>query len=594
MSEQKKKSITGKAVDVLLLKRVFSYIKPYRKNFVLAVCTTITLAALSPIRPYLIQYTFDHYVAAANSSMLLYMTIILIVLLVLEAFFQFADSFLTNQLGQNIIKDLRVQLYKHIISLRLKYYDNTPIGTLVTRAVSDIEVIADIFSEGLIVIIGDLLKITVILGVMLFLNFKLTLIILSPIPFLFIATYIFKKSVHASFQDVRTQVARLNAFVQEHITGMYVVQIFNREKAEMKHFNDINAKHRDANIRSILAYSIFFPVVEILSSVSLGLLVWWGGKGILKGTATVGELVSFIMYINMLFRPIRQLADRFNTLQMGMVSSERVFKVLDTKEFIENEGRVEAGKINGNIEFKNVWFAYNNEDWILKNISFSVKQGETIALVGATGAGKSSIINLLNRFYEYNKGLISIDGVDIRDYELTSLRKNIGVVLQDVFLFSDTLANNISLNDPEITRKQIIEAAKIVGAHDFISKLPNDYDYNAMERGGMLSVGQRQLISFIRAYVYDPKILVLDEATSSIDTESEKLIQKATELLTKNRTSIIIAHRLATIQKADKIIVMGNGEIIEMGNHQELLKQNGQYKRLFELQFKEETTDKTL
>ncbi|MDP1745868.1 MAG: ABC transporter ATP-binding protein [Bacteroidota bacterium] len=594
MSEQKKKSITGKAVDVLLLKRVFSYIKPYRKNFVLAVCTTITLAALSPIRPYLIQYTFDHYVAAANSSMLLYMTIILIVLLVLEAFFQFADSFLTNQLGQNIIKDLRVQLYKHIISLRLKYYDNTPIGTLVTRAVSDIEVIADIFSEGLIVIIGDLLKITVILGVMLFLNFKLTLIILSPIPFLFVATYIFKKSVHASFQDVRTQVARLNAFVQEHITGMYVVQIFNREKAEMKHFNDINAKHRDANIRSILAYSIFFPVVEILSSVSLGLLVWWGGKGILKGTATVGELVSFIMYINMLFRPIRQLADRFNTLQMGMVSSERVFKVLDTKEFIENEGRVEAEKINGNIEFKNVWFAYNNENWILKNISFSVKQGETIALVGATGAGKSSIINLLNRFYEYNKGLISIDGVDIRDYELTSLRKNIGVVLQDVFLFSDTLANNISLNDPEITRKQIIEAAKIVGAHDFISKLPNDYDYNAMERGGMLSVGQRQLISFIRAYVYDPKILVLDEATSSIDTESEKLIQKATEQLTKNRTSIIIAHRLATIQKADKIIVLGNGEIIEMGNHQELLKQNGQYKRLFELQFKEETTDKTL
>jgi ATP-binding cassette subfamily B protein len=375
---------------------------------------------------------------------------------------------------------------------------------------------------------------------------------------------------------------------------MYVVQIFNREKAEMKHFNDINAKHRDANIRSILAYSIFFPVVEILSSVSLGLLVWWGGKGILKGTATVGELVSFIMYINMLFRPIRQLADRFNTLQMGMVSSERVFKVLDTKEFIENEGRVDAEKINGNIEFKNVWFAYNNEDWILKNISFSVKQGETIALVGATGAGKSSIINLLNRFYEYNKGLISIDGVDIRDYELTSLRKNIGVVLQDVFLFSDTLANNISLNDPEITRKQIIEAAKIVGAHDFISKLPNDYDYNAMERGGMLSVGQRQLISFIRAYVYDPKILLLDEATSSIDTESEKLIQKATELLTKNRTSIIIAHRLATIQKADKIIVMGNGEIIEMGNHQELLKQNGQYKRLFELQFKEEATDKTL
>lgn len=591
MPEQKTQAKTGKAVSGKVLKRLILYIKPYRKTFVLAVCTTVLLAFLSPVRPYLIQYTFDHFVAIPNVSMLLYMTIILVVLLVLESFFQFADSFLTNHLGQDIIKDLRVQLYKHIINLRLKYYDNTPIGTLVTRAVSDIEVIAAIFSEGLIVIIGDLLKISVILGVMFFLNFKLTLIILSPIPFLLIATYIFKKSVQASFQDVRTQVARLNAFVQEHITGMYIVQIFNREKVELKHFELINAKHRDANIRSILAYSIFFPIVEILSSVSLGLLVWWGGKGILRDSATIGELVAFIMYINMLFRPIRQLADRFNTLQMGMVSSERVFKVLDTKEIIENNGSVDAEQITGNVEFKNVWFSYSGEDWILKNISFSVKQGETIALVGATGAGKSSVINLLNRFYEYNKGAISIDGIDIRDFELTSLRKNIGVVLQDVFLFSDTLANNISLNDPDISREQIIKAAKIVGAHNFISKLPNDYDYNAKERGGMLSVGQRQLISFIRAYVYNPKILVLDEATSSIDTESEKLIQNAIDLITKGRTSIIIAHRLATIQKADKIIVMNKGEIIEMGNHQELLKQNGQYKRLFELQFKEEINE---
>ncbi len=607
MAESKKKSVTGKTVDFIILKRIAAYIKPYRRNFTLAVCTTITLAFLSPIRPYLIQYTFDHYVAESNAPMLLSMTMILIVLLVSEALLQFADSYLTNRLGQYIIKDLRVQLYKHIINLRLKYYDHTPIGTLVTRAVSDIEVIADIFSEGLIVIMGDLLKITVILGVMFFLNFKLTLIILAPIPLLLIATYFFKKAVQASFQDVRTQVARLNAFVQEHITGMNIVQIFNREKAEMKKFDAINAKHRDANIRSILAYSIFFPIVEILSSVSLGLLIWWGGKGILRGTATTGELAAFIMYINMLFRPIRMLADRFNTLQMGMVSSERVFKVLDTNEMIENKGTLKAEKIKGNVEFKNVWFTYNDEslktgrvgeeaegsalpvpEWILKNISFSVRQGETIALVGATGAGKSSVINLLNRFYEYNKGCISIDGIDVRDYELTSLRTNIGVVLQDVFLFSDTLANNISLNNPEITRMQIIEAAKIVGAHDFISRLPNNYDYNAMERGTMLSAGQRQLISFIRAYVYNPKILVLDEATSSIDTESEKLIQNAVELLTKNRTSIVIAHRLATIQKADKIIVMDKGEIIEMGNHQELLKQNGQYKRLFELQFKEE------
>lgn len=616
---EKKNAISGKAVDWAIIKRIFSYVKPYRNNFALAVFTTITLALLSPIRPYLVQYTFDHFVAVPNLQMLLYMTIVLITLLFLEATFQFSDSFLTNRLGQSIIKDLRVQLYKHIIDLRLKYYDNTPIGMLVTRAVSDIETIADIFSEGLIVIIGDLLKITVILMVMLFLNVKLTLIILIPIPLLLMATYIFKQSVQASFQEVRTQVARLNSFVQEHITGMNVVQVFNREKAEMKHFEEINAKHRDANVRSILAYSIFFPVVEILSSVSLGLIVWWGGKGILNQTTTLGELVSFIMYANMLFRPIRQLADRFNTLQMGMVSSERVFKVLDTDEIIENKGTVSAESIQGSIEFKNLWFAYNSDSidkgderlgtrdenniqfasrpssqtvpspsWILKNISFFVKQGETIALVGATGAGKSSIINLLNRFYEYNKGVISIDGIDIRDYELSSLRKNIGVVLQDVFLFSDTLANNISLNNPAIKREQIIQAAKLVGAHDFIMNLPNGYDYNAMERGAMLSVGQRQLISFIRAYVYNPKILVLDEATSSIDTESEQLIQNAIELLTKGRTSIIIAHRLATIQKADKIIVMDKGEIIESGNHQELLRLNGQYKRLFELQFKEE------
>jgi len=604
----KQTKTTGKAVDWDIIKRIFSYVKPYRGNFTVAVFTTITLALLSPIRPYLIQYTFDHYVTTANLNMLLYMTIALIGLLITEAFFQFSDSFLTNKLGQSIIKDIRVQLYKHIINLRLKYYDNTPIGTLVTRAVSDIETIADIFSEGLIVIIGDILKITVILAVMLFLNVKLTLIILIPIPLLLIATYIFKQAVQSSFQEVRTQVARLNAFVQEHITGMNIVQVFNREKTELKHFEDINAKHRDANVRSILAYSIFFPVVEILSSVSLGLIIWWGGKGILAETTSIGELVSFIMYTNMLFRPIRQLADRFNTLQMGMVSSERVFKVLDTTEIIENKGTQTGENIRGEIEFKNVWFAYNSDvvektekqetiiksedeqkptpTWILKNISFSVKQGETIALVGATGAGKSSIINLLNRFYEYNNGLISIDGKDIREYDINSLRKNIGVVLQDVFLFSDTLANNISLNNPDISHEKIVEAATLVGAHDFISKLPNGYNYNAMERGAMLSVGQRQLISFIRAYVYNPKILVLDEATSSIDTESEQLIQQAIDILTKNRTSIIIAHRLATIQKADKIIVMEKGEIIEIGNHQELIKQNGHYKKLFELQFK--------
>ncbi len=591
---KKETKITGKTVDFTLLKRILAYARFYKGNFSLAVIATVTFAFVSPIRPILIQYTFDNFVSKHNAPMLLNMTMILIGLLTLEALMQFSDSFLTNRLGQNIIKDLRIQLYKHISSLRLKYYDNTPIGTLVTRAVSDIEVIADMFSDGLISIIGDLLKLFVILGVMLFLNYRLTLIILIPIPILLIATYIFKRAVAASFQDVRTQVARLNAFVQEHITGMNIVQIFNRENTEMKKFDEINTKHRDANIRSIMAYSIFFPVVEILSSVSLGLLIWWGGREILQNITSMGQLVEFIMFLNMMFRPIRQLADRFNTLQMGMVSSERVFKVLDTHEIIENKGKISAENINGNIEFKDVWLSYSEEDWVLRGISFDVKQGETVALVGATGAGKSSIINLLNRFYEFTKGSITIDGIEVRDYELSSLRKNIGVVLQDVFLFSDTLENNISISNPEITKEKIIEAAKVVGAHEFISNLPNGYDYNAMERGAMLSVGQRQLISFIRAYVYNPRILVLDEATSSIDTESEKLIQNAIDILTKGRTSIIIAHRLATIQKADKIIVMDKGEIIESGNHQELLKQNGQYKRLFDLQFKDEKHDTSI
>jgi ATP-binding cassette subfamily B protein len=588
MAKEKRKSVIGKAVDINILKRIFIYVRPHRRNFGMAVTTTILLAFLSPLRPVLVQYTLDHYVATPNASMLLTMTMVLIGLLVSEALMQFVDSYLTNSLGQKVIKDLRVKLYRHIIGLRLKYYDNTPIGTLVTRAVSDIEVIADVFSEGIIVIIGDILKIIVIVLVMFFMNYKLTLIVLTTIPLLLFATYIFKKSVQRSFQEVRTQVAALNAFVQEHITGMNIIQIFNREKAEFDKFDRINRKHRDANIRSIMAYSVFFPVVEILSSLALALIIWWGGRDVLLGGTSKGDLVAFIMFLNMMFRPIRQLADRFNTLQMGMISSERVFKVLDTNEVIVNEGTKDASRIRGNVELQNLWFAYNEEEWVLKNISFSVKEGETIALVGATGAGKSSIINLLNRFYEYNKGEIKIDGTNVRDYELSSLRKNIGVVLQDVFLFSDTLANNISLNNPEISREKIIEAAKIVGANDFISRLPGSYDYNAMERGGMLSVGQRQLISFIRAYVYDPKILILDEATSSIDTESEKLIQKATEILTRGRTSIIIAHRLATIQKADKIIVMDKGEIIEMGNHQELLKQNGHYRKLFELQFKEE------
>lgn len=588
MSDKEKKSVSGKAFDFRLLKRILTYTNPYRRIFILSIVVTITLAFLSIGRPLLTQYTIDKAIETEDNHLLMVMTLIMVSLLLTEAVFQFINIYFTNWLGQNIIRDIRVKAYRKISSFRPKYFDNTPIGTLVTRVVSDIEAIADIFSQGFIVIIGDILTLVVFVVTMFVVNWKLAFIVLLTIPVLLIATNIFKNAVKSAFQDVRTQVARLNAFVQEHITGMKIVQVFNREEAEMQKFDEINTKHRDANIRSVLAYSIFFPVVEILSSVSLGLLVWYGGKEVFRGDIGVGEITLYIMLVNMLFRPIRMLADRINTLQMGMVASERVFKVMDTDEVITDKGTHDSSEIRGNIGFQNVWFSYVDEDWVLKDVSFEVKSGETIALVGATGSGKSSIINLLNRFYEYNKGTISIDGLNIRDYKLDSLRSNIGVVLQDVFLFSDTIANNISLNNPSITREQIVEAARRVGADDFISRLPGGYDYNVMERGAMLSAGQRQLISFIRAYVYNPKILVLDEATSSIDTESEMLIQHAIDKLTENRTSIVIAHRLATIQKADRILVLDKGRIIEMGSHQELLKKNGQYKKLFELQFRNE------
>lgn len=582
-------SVIGTAFDFRLFRRIFAYTRPYRKIVAFTLFTTITLACISPLRPWLIQFTFDHYVSATkNMDMLFKMTILLIGLLCMEGVIQFFDTYFANWLGQNIIRDLRVDLFRHLVNMRLKYFDNNAIGTLVTRIISDIETIADIFSQGLIVIMGDILKLIVVIAVMFYTNVKLTFISLAVIPILLIATNIFKNAIKSAFQDVRTQVARLNAFVQEHITGMSIVQIFNREEVELKKFREINKLHTDANIRSIWHYSVFFPVVEILSSVSLGLLVWWGGKGVLGHELTVGQLIAFIMYINILFRPIRMLADRFNTLQMGMVSSERVFKVMDTKAIIEDRGILNADEIRGDIEFKNVWFAYNNEDWILKDVSFKVNKGETLAIVGATGSGKSSIINLLGRFYEYNKGGITIDSIDIKEYKINSIRKNIAVVLQDVFLFSDTITNNITLNNNDISLDEVIQASKEVGADAFIKKLPHGYNYNVMERGTMLSVGQRQLIAFIRAYVNHPKILVLDEATSSIDTETEKIIQYATEKLTSQRTSIIIAHRLATIQKADRIIVLDKGEILEIGNHQELLKKNGHYKRLFDLQFNNE------
>lgn len=577
--------VAGKSFDYNVLLRILSYVKPYRKVFFTTLSLTLFLAFLSPFRPWMVQYTIDNFVIIPNSINLLKMVLLMTGLLFVESIVQYINVMLTNRLGQNVIMDMRTQLYKHIVNFRLTYFDTNAIGTLITRTISDIQTIADVFSQGFLEILGDILKLLVITVVMFSNDWRLSLVSLSTIPVLLIATYIFKNSIKTSFQDVRTQVARLNAFVQEHITGMSIVQLFNREKEEYSQFQQINEKHKIANIRSIWHYSVFFPVVEILSAISIGLLVWWGSKEILHHTFTVGKIVAFIMYINLLFRPIRQLADRFNTLQMGMVSSERVFTIIDTDYSNVNEGTLSAKKIKGEIEFKNVWFAYKKDEWVLKDISFKIDQSKTLALVGATGSGKSTIISLINRFYEYDKGEILIDGVNIRAYELGSLRRSIGLVLQDVFLFSDSIMNNITLNNKDISEEEVKQATKNIGANSFIDKLPNGFNYNVMERGAMLSVGQRQLISFIRAFVYKPRIFMLDEATSSIDTESELLIQKATDTLTKQCTSIVVAHRLTTIQKADTILVVDDGKIIESGNHSELLEKNGAYKKLYELQF---------
>lgn len=585
--------ITGDAFNVNLLKRVFEYVKPYRKTFVWSVVLTLSLAIITPVRPFLIGYALDKFILLGNYKGLVQMTILMVVLLILQTVIQYSQTLLTNTLGQSAIKDLRINVFNHISRLRLKYFDQTPIGQLITRTVSDLETIADIFSEGLIAMVGDLLQVVVIIACMLWIDWELTLIVLLPIPFLIVATRIFQKSIKVAFQEIRTEVSNLNTYLQEHISGISIIQYFAREEQEYNKFKKINSRYRDANIRSNWYYSIFFPVVELISALSLGLLIWYGSKMILEKPLDVepGTITTFIMFINMLFRPIRELADKFNTLQMGMVGAERVFKVLDTKETTENKGTYTPEKMQGAISFDKVWFSYNQDgeieqdNYVLKDISFEVKAGQTVALVGATGAGKSSTINILNRFYEIQKGEIKVDGIPIKAYELGYLRSHIATVLQDVFLFSDTIFNNITLNNPSITFDEVVDAAKKVGAHEFIERLPGGYHYNVMERGATLSAGQAQLISFIRALVYQPSILVLDEATSSVDTETEMLIQSAIEKLMQGRTSIVIAHRLSTIQKANLIIVLDKGEIKEKGTHQQLLKLDGYYKRLYDLQF---------
>jgi len=580
-----KESISGKAYDSKLLGRLAKYIRPYRTIFWISVLLTILLAAVAPALPLLIEYTLDHYILSGSGKGLTQMLLLMLALLVAQTLIRYFHTLMTNTLGQSVIRDIRIQVFNHITNLRLKYFDNTPIGRLITRTISDLETIANIFSEGLIQIIGDLLQLVVILGVMFYTDWKLTLVVLIPMPLMIAATYIFKEAMKSAFQSVRLWVSNLNTFLQEHITGMAVIQYFAREDQEMRKFKEINKEHRNAHIRANWYFSIFFPVLEIIVAIATGLLVWYGSKQILADAISPGVVVAFIMYINMIFRPIRELIDKFNTLQMGMVSAERIFDVLDTDEFTPDAGEYKSEHVAGAIEFKNVWFAYNDEKWVLKDVSFSVKPGETLALVGATGAGKSSVINILSRFYEIQKGQILLDGVDIREYDLMFLRQTIATVLQDVFLFSDSVLNNIRLNNPNISMESIVDASKKVGAYNFIMRLPGNFEYQVQERGSTLSAGQAQLISFIRALVHDPKILILDEATSSIDTETELMIQHAIDNMMDGRTSIVIAHRLSTIQKADKIIVLDKGEIMEIGSHHELLEIDGHYRKLYELQF---------
>lgn len=587
---EKEKVSSGNIIDWSVLSRLMQFVKPYKGRFYLLVALTLLIGFLTPVRPYLVQYTLDHHVASGDYAGMVEIIIWLFVLLGFQAIVQYVHTYLSGRIGQYVIRDIRIKLYEHIINLKLKFFDKTPIGRLVTRTVSDVETLADVFSEGLAAMAGDLLQIVVILAFMFYTDWRLSLVSLSTVPFMLLATYVFKEKIKVAFNDVRNAVSNLNAFVQEHITGMSVVQLFGSEKREYARFQEINKEHRDAHLRSVLYYSVYFPVAEIIAAVGIGLLMWYGARGVIHAEETgitIGSLTAFIMYIQMFFRPIRMIADRYNTLQMGIVSTSRIINLLDDEEYAVKNGSHAPPSIRGEVKFEHVWFAYNEGNDVLRDVNLDIRPGEKVALVGATGAGKSSIINLLNRFYDINRGSIQVDGVDVRDYALASLRKHIGVVLQDVFLFSDSIRHNITLGSPDVSDEMIWQAADLVGARKFIERLPGGLDYNVMERGATLSVGQRQLISFIRAMVYDPRILVLDEATSSVDSETESMIQEAIDKMMSHRTSIVIAHRLSTIQKADKIIVMEKGEIRERGRHEELLEAKGAYAQLHRMQFKE-------
>lgn len=587
--------VLGKAYDSRLMKRLLRYIKPYKKYVISAILLNIIVAAFGPIRPYLTKIAVDEHITNSNYNGLLIVSLLLLASLIVQAVIQYFLTYYTQYLGQKIIFDLRMQIFRHVQNLALKYFDKTPIGRIVTRTTNDVESLNELFSSGIVMVFSDVFQIIWILAFMFFMDIPLTLVTLAVFPVLIYGTFLFRKKVRESYRDVRFHLARLNSYMQEHITGMNVVQIFNKQKDELNRFSNINNDYREANIKSIFYYAIFYPSVEFLSSIAIGLIIWYGGGEILRNTLTLGVIFAFIQLTEMFFRPIRDLSEKYNIMQTAMASSERIFKLLDNKTFINNPASPKhLETVKGDIEFKNVWFAYNDEDYILKDISFKINSGETIAIVGATGAGKTSIINILSRFYDINEGSILVDGIDIREMDKRDLRKHISMVLQDVFLFSGTIESNISMSNELIPLERIYEAAKIVGADKFIDNLPQKYNEVVKERGATLSVGQKQLISFARALAYNPRILILDEATSSVDTETELLIREAINKLLVGRTAIVIAHRLSTIQNADNIIVLHKGEIRESGTHQELLAKRGIYYKLYQLQFKDQEISKAI